>query len=304
MHFGALNGLSRNKPQEESSGQFGQMRVDSPGNRLGELAKTLGIDPAHAAMTPATDAIAKVPGQNKPPVDPIPAKPTREDLNGEHTLGSVFANEIVRRLEEGREGQGGNLDTESESKDSSDLRHSLGQAMDWVRERFGDETAAAAAGMVLQSTSSGVSEDTLSDGLLNTLKFIDRNFGVAAGDAAIAKFNGTLNDSLNEYFDNGHNELFHAVETPAGASPVQSLGSRILAQQSQEVEGSEETKTLAEQLLNKLKEELDEKGALQETASKIEAEMDGSINVQANIAINAYANQSVPVEPQFTSQTV
>jgi|GEM_PF-2324894 len=304
MKFGAMNGL---RPQQGGSAEsFGQMLVDKPGKRLGQLAKAIGLDPAHAALTPAADALAKAPGQNKAPVDGIPSKSTQTSLNGELTLGAVFANEVIRRLESGDEP---GLDSEGQPKDSEDLRHSLGQTMDWIRDRFGDDTAAAAAGMVLQSTASGVNEDTLADGLLNSLKFIDRNFGFAAGDEAIAKFNGTLNGEINDFFENGSEELFYAVETSAdSASPMQEMGNRIVLEKPRdnddgyEKDGDTDAKSLTEQLLDKLKEELDGVAELQDMTTQIEAEV--SITVQANFAISAYSNQSAPVEPQFTSQAV
>lgn len=299
MRFAALNGMQQGR--DDSAGAFGQMRVNDPGDRLGQLAKTLGIDPSLVAMTPAAEAAAKVPGQNKAPVDAVPDKPTQQPLNGQLTLGGVFANEIVRRLESGQEGS---LDLEGQHKDADDLRHSLGRTMDWIRDRFGDETAAAAAGMVLQSTSSGVTEDSLSNGLLNTLRFIDRNFGFAAGDEAIGRFNSNLNGALNDYFDNGSEELFYAVETPAdGGSPVQNFGTRIFFDTVEnESEKDDEAKSPTEKLLDTLKEDLDEAAELQDMTTQVD--VSASTAVQANFALNAYADQPAPAEPQFTSQAV
>lgn len=300
MSFGSLNGLNPQQKQDESNGAFGQMRVDKPGRHLGQLAQAMGIDPAHAGLTPAAEALAKAPGQQEKPVEGIPHKPTSQSLHGNHTLGSVFANEIIRRLENGGEAA---LDSEGQPKDSDDLRHSLGQTMDWVRQRFGDDAAAAAAGMVIQSTSSGVTEDSLSEGLLNSLKFIDRNFGPAAGDEAIAQFNSNLNGAINEYFDNGVEELFHAVETPVdGASPMQSLGSRILTQSAEQPESDEETQSATEKLLAKIQEDLEEAAEMQEVSAQVEIE--ASIAVRANFAISAYTDQTAPAEPQFTSVAV
>lgn len=300
MNYSAMHGLRPRGDQEDSAGSYGQMLVDKPGKRLGELAKTIGIDPAHAGLTSAADALAKAPGQNKQPVDGIPNKPTQQELNGELTLGTVFANEVIRRLESGDEAA---LDSEGNPKDSGDLRQSLGQTMDWIRERYGDDTAAAAAGMILQSTSSEVNEDTLGDGLLNTLKFIDRNFGFAAGDEAIDKFNGALNQEINEYFDNGADELFFAAEASTdGASPVQNLGTRIFMDTTQDAALDEDAVDPTTQLLDKLKEDLDETAELQDLTVQIEAQF--NITVQASYAINAYTDQSAPVEPQFASMAV
>lgn len=298
MNTGAMFGLRRhNQEQDGSAESYGQMLVDKPGKRLGQLAKTIGLDPAHAGLTSAAEALAKAPGQHKP-VDGIPEKPTQQNLHGELTLGAAFANEVIRRLESGDEAA---LDSEGNPKDSDDLRHALGQTMDWIRERYGDDTAAATAGMILQSTSSGVNEDTLGEGLLNSLKFIDRNFGFAAGDEAIAKFNGALNQEINEYFDNGAEELFYAVETSGeAASPVQELGTRIVMEAAQPVESDEDAVDPTAQLLNQLKEDLDETAELQDLSVQI----DVSVNISMNYAINAYTAQPSGVEAQFTSQAV
>lgn len=298
MHHGAMFGLGRHRQDRDDSAEsYGQMLVDKPGRRLGQLAKTIGLDPAHAGLTSASEALSKAPGQHKP-VDGIPDKPTRQEMHGELTLGAVFANEVVRRLESGDQAA---LDTEGDPKDSDDLRNALGQTMDWIRERYGDDTAAAAAGMILQSTSSGVNEDTLGEGLLNTLKFIDRNFGINAGDEAIAKFNGSLNQEINDYFDNGMDELFFAVESSGeAASPVQDLGTRIVMDAARQAESDEDAVDLTAQLLDQLKEDLDESAELQDLSIQI----DISINISMNFAINAYNAQPGGAEAQFTNQAV
>jgi len=298
MNHGAIFGLRRhNQSQDGSAESYGQMLVDKPGKRLGQLAKTIGLDPAHAGLTSASEALSKTHGHHKP-VDGIPDKPTRQEMHGELTLGTVFANEVIRRLEAGDEAA---LDSEGNPKDSEDLRDSLAQTMDWIRERYGDDTAAAAAGMILQSTSSGVNEDTLGEGLLNTLKFIDRNFGINAGDEAIAKFNGSINQEINDYFDNGKDELFYAVESSGEtASPVQNLGTRIVMDATQQASSDEDAVDPTTQLLDKLKEDLDESADLQDLSIQI----DISINISMNFAINAYSAQPGGAEPQFTSQAV
>lgn len=129
------------------------------------------------------------------------------------SLGDVFAQEMIRRMDPV-------TDETGQAKDTSALKSSLASTMDWVRGRFGDETGAAAAGMILQATSSGVTEDTLGDGLLNVLKFIDRNFGTQAGDQAISRFNSGINQALNQYFENGFDEVFFAVEPGQTAGDV------------------------------------------------------------------------------------
>jgi len=291
MNLGFMQKLKAQKEQGTNLGPDAALLDDSPGMRLG---KGMNIDPAHAGLTPAAEALAKAPGQLDKP-----EKFEQYGDGGSLTLGATFANEIVRRMEEttGEDGQ---------TKDNTDLRHSLGQTMDWVRERFGDETAAAAAGMVLQSTSSGVTEQTLGDGLLNTLKFIDRNFGFAAGDAAIAQFNQGVNTEINEYFDNGKAEMFFAVPAPPadGATATQDLNTRFFMRAAQaNTTESKETESLTEKLLADLKKELDEVAELQDLTTQLEKSFNPA-KANPEAALAAYASAPVPAEPQFTSMVV
>lgn len=290
MNLSFMQQLKAKKEQGLSLGSAESLLEDSPGLRLGQ---GLQIDPAHAGLTPAAEALAKAPGQQDKFTEVTDAQPQ------ELTLGATFANEIVRRMEEAAGDEG--LD-----QDPSDLRHSLGQAMDWIRERFGDETAAAAAGMVLQSTSNGVNEESLGDGLLNTLKFIDRNFGFAAGDAAISKFNNGVNVAINDYFDNGESEIFFAAPAPTvdGTSATQDLSVRTFMRAAESLvpEGTSEA-DLNKKLLDDLKSELDEVAELQSLSSQLEQEFSPTQAV-VNTAMAAYTQDAAPVTPQFTSIAV
>ncbi|SOB58818.1 conserved protein of unknown function [Pseudodesulfovibrio profundus] len=292
MNHAFMQKLQSRKDQGQDLGSAEALLQEKPGMRLGQIAKNFDMDPAHAGLTPAAEALAKAPGQQ----DKLGI------VDGEQlTLGTVFANEVIRRLEGA---DGAPLDSEGQPKNSDDLRQSLGQTMDWIRERFGDETASAAAGMILQSTASGVTEDSLSDGLLNTLQFIDRNFGFAAGDSAIAQFNGSLNDSLNGYFENGQSELFYAV-SPAEtgeASQTQNLSARFFSHAVQEASDGEIIDP-TQQLLEELQKQLDETAQLQDLTSKIEAQINPEQLTQ-QAAANAYNDAYVPVEPQLTSMAV
>ncbi len=139
----------------------------------------------------------------------------------------VFASEILRRAEAGENGAG---DSESDgsqadaSTDGQDLKGSalasaLADSMDFIRERYGSDAATAAMGLVLQHVGDGaLTEDSLGDGLVAALKFIDTNLGIAAGDAVMAEFNGALNTAINRYSENGAEEEFVAVESTAEAT--------------------------------------------------------------------------------------
>ncbi|NMC48735.1 MAG: hypothetical protein GYA47_04800 [Desulfovibrio sp.] len=139
----------------------------------------------------------------------------------------VFAGEILRRAEAGENGTG---DAESDgsqadsSTDGQDLKGSalasaLADAVDFIRQEYGSDAATAAMGLVLQNVGEGeLTEDSLGDGLVAALTFIDKNLGIAAGDAVMAEFNGALNTAINRYFENGVEEEFVAVETSTDAS--------------------------------------------------------------------------------------
>jgi len=286
MNLGFMQKLQANKSQGKALGSAGSLLNTSPGLRLGN---GLNINPAKAGLTPAAEALAKAPGQQ----GKLPEK-------APETLGATFANEIIRRM-------GEDLDAEGQPKDVTALRQSLGSTMDWMRERFGDETAAAAAGMIIQSTSSGVTEDTLGDGLLNTLKFIDRNFGIAAGDAVMDRFNTGINTELNEYFDNGKTELFFdagAMSDAGGPSATQDLNSRFFIQAVQTTQAdNKDAESLSEQLLESLKAELDKVAELQDLTAKLEADFSPA-RMAPEAAVAAYEATPAFTETQLADMVV
>ena len=295
MNHSFMQKLQAQKNQGGNLGLSEALLNDSPGLRLG---KGMNIDPAHAGLTPAAEALAKAPGQLDKP-----EKFEQASSRAPESLGATFANEVLRRMGEtdGEERDSGQLN------DSNDLRHSLGQTMDWMRKRFGDETAAAAAGMVLQSTANGVTEETLGEGLLNAVKFIDRNFGIAAGDAVMANFNSGINTELNEYFDNGKSELFFAADSPpdvSATSPTQDLTARVFmrAVNADKAE-DKDAESLTEQLLADLAAELDKIAELQDLTTQLEAEFN-PVKATPEAAIAAYEAAPTFSEPQFTSIAV
>ncbi|MEF3696216.1 hypothetical protein [Desulfolutivibrio sp.] len=146
----------------------------------------------------------------------------------------TFAAEIRRRADLGVSttdaDQTGDAGTgEAADSKGAALAASLADAVDFIREEYGSDAATATMGLVLQNVGDGaLTEENLSNGLVAALKFIDKNLGTAAGDRVISKFNGSLNDSMNRYFENGHEELFVAVEngvasTGAAASTALTL---------------------------------------------------------------------------------
>ncbi len=106
------------------------------------------------------------------------------------------------------------------------LANGLSSAIQYIKERHGEQAGTAVMGLVHQSLGDGeVTEESLGNALLEGIKFLDRNFGIAEGDAFMAELNdGGLNSAINEFFDNGLNERFIAI-TPQTAENLQaSLG--------------------------------------------------------------------------------
>jgi len=132
----------------------------------------------------------------------------------------TFAAEIRRRADLGltatdadQTGDGSGEGPDATDAKGAALAASLADAVDFIRERYGSDAATATMGLVLQNVGDGaLTEENLSDGLVAALKFIDRNLGTAAGDRVMATFNGSLNEAMNRYFENGREELFVAVE--------------------------------------------------------------------------------------------
>ena len=291
MNLGFMQELAVRKKQGENLGSAEALLAASPGMRLGT---GLNIQAQTTGQPQAVDTI-----------ESVKESPSQQTQSAPLTLGATFANEIVRRMG-GAEGDAGTqTDQDGQSKDNTDLRHSLGQTMDWIRDQYGDEAAAAASGMILQSTSSGVTEESLGDGLLNTLKFIDRNFGIAAGDTAIAKFNQGINAEINEYFDNGKAEIFYAAEsTTSETSQSQSLTTRLYTRAVQTTTASDEDAlSVTEQLLEDLKNELDKVAELQDLTTQLETAFSPTASARQS-AIAAYTDPPVQAQPQFTDTAV
>ncbi|MFP5240599.1 MAG: hypothetical protein ACLGQW_12270, partial [Acidobacteriota bacterium] len=93
------------------------------------------------------------------------------------------------------------------SQPQGKLERALEHAVNYVQNHFGDNAARVVMGLVIAKTGGqNVTEESLGEGLVDGLEFIDRTFGTKAGDKAIAFFNGELNKTINGYFQNGQNE--------------------------------------------------------------------------------------------------
>ena len=134
------------------------------------------------------------------------------------TTSDVFASEILRRISLAETpATASNAGTGVNFGAAGDLQTSLADAVESVRQSHGDAAATAVMGIVIKGVGDGAGgEDALGDALVSALKFIDRNFGVAAGDAAMATFNGSLNSAINDFYQNGHLEEFYASDGSSG----------------------------------------------------------------------------------------
>jgi len=151
-----------------------------------------------------------------------------------------------------------------------------------------------------------VSEETLGEGLLDVLRFIDRTQGIASGDQAIARFNSGVNEQLNAYFDNGQSEIFHAAqsgETDSG----QSMSARSFLRAAQAAAGDSNAPDPTAQLLDALKQSLEETAGLQDLASQLREEFGlsqaGAPRALTQAAMAAYADIQA-ASPQFMDMAV
>lgn len=121
------------------------------------------------------------------------------------TLTGTFAEEMTKALSAYKDPQG-------DSQDPSALVQSLTQAVESIRSIAGDGAASAAMGALLKKAKSGnLTEDSLRDGMLEAMSFVDQNAGVDAGDKVMAVFNGQVNDEMNTFFNNGSDEHFAVI---------------------------------------------------------------------------------------------
>ncbi len=176
------------------------------------------------------------------------------------TTSDVFAAEIMRRIDlaEGatvasnaaiasNASLGSNAGAGVNAAASGDLQAALADAVEYVRKQHGDAAATAVMGIMFKEVGDGSGgEDRLGDALVSALKFIDSKFGVAAGDAAMAKFNGALNSAVNDYYQNGHLEEFYAANGTTGAvKQAQGVVASTLAHVTKEF-GVDAAKTVAD----------------------------------------------------------
>ncbi|NDV24364.1 hypothetical protein [Desulfovibrio sp. JC022] len=172
-------------------------------------------------------------------------------VNTADQFAELIAQKAVNPDKTGENQKGAEGDFQN-PKDPSDLAGALASAADFIEGKFGHEAATAFKGIVIANSGDQITEESLSNGLLKSVQFIDRNFGFAAGDQVMDNFNSNLNNAMNEYFENGLQEHFFAVSPDSG---VQTTLQNTFAQVSEQF-----GEATAESIKSLIKEVLEDEG--------------------------------------------
>ena len=145
-------------------------------------------------------------------------------------VGSSFAYDLAKRISQGKgldaSQAAGDAAAAKDDGQASALAEKQGQltklesalagTVSFMRNNHGDKAASAMVALVYKRIGNGeINEESLGNAFLDVTRFIDRNFGTGAGDAFMAHLNGTLNTSMNAFFDNGLSETFMVAPTSA-----------------------------------------------------------------------------------------
>ena len=146
-------------------------------------------------------------------------------------IGASFAYDVTRRIAQSKEL--GDVQTSKNLADPSaalddeqaaaqtekraqlqKLEEALSGSVAYMRGKHGEKAANVMIALVYKRLGSEeINEQTLGDAFLDVTRFIDKNFGTSAGDAFMAHLNGSLNDTMNTFFDNGQSEIFMVAPT-------------------------------------------------------------------------------------------
>lgn len=110
------------------------------------------------------------------------------------------------------------------------LEGDIAGAVSFISDKFGQAAGTAAMGLMykrLGANDQSVTEQTLGEAFLDVTRLLDKQFGTKAGDQFLSHLNSTVNDSMNEYFDNGLNEEFMAVTPEVLSKLAESEGTAI-----------------------------------------------------------------------------
>lgn len=145
---------------------------------------------------------------------------------------SVFASDLARRISSGSALNGAGA-MQGEDADSGQalqekqeqlgkLESALSGSVNYLTEKYGEKAGVAMMGLMYKSLgNSDITEDSLGGAFLDVIRFVDKNFGIQAGDEFMAHLNGSLNDSLNDFFENGLSEEFMVVTTYVGGPAME-----------------------------------------------------------------------------------
>ncbi|CAK7010865.1 MAG: hypothetical protein DELT_02078 [Desulfovibrio sp.] len=145
------------------------------------------------------------------------------------SVASSFASDISRRISQSRGLSTVQTNAELDPEAAAAQEEKLGQlgklesalsaTVSYMADTYGEQAASAMIGIVYKSLGDGeINESTLGNALLDVVRFVDSNFGIDEGDSFMDHLNGSLNDSLNAFFDNGQNETFFAASSVSGGS--------------------------------------------------------------------------------------
>ncbi|MGE4503850.1 MAG: hypothetical protein AB7D51_00755 [Desulfovibrionaceae bacterium] len=209
-----------------------------------------------------------------------------QEMSSLESSQDAFALEMTRRLS-------GLTDAEGEEKDPTALVGALNGAVSFIRQQHGDDAATASMAMILGSTGGRASEDSLGNGLVKVLQFVDDTYGYEAGDRALVKFNGELNRELNGFFENGLSEKFLvADDVDATSIAMSAVKNRYARRAAESADDDGEAKTANEALLEELAREMEQATNPEELAKR-----------KMEQAQQAYGFIASP-EPQFLSASV
>lgn len=155
-------------------------------------------------------------------------------------IGSAFAADLSKRISSLRGLDVPRATDEQEiSREQSDklsqlqkLESALSRTVSYMSERHGAQAASAMIGLIYKRLGDGeINEQTLGNAFLDVTRFIDSQFGVARGDEFMDHLNGSLNNSMNEFFDNGMSEQFidaSKFHTGSGGGGVEGIMSQLI----------------------------------------------------------------------------
>ena len=223
-----------------------------------------------------------------------------------HNTADTFAADIARRIGGTAmpESAVGNAEVAAEKENSvygvtrgdlKALEKALAGMMDKIVEKFGVQAGGVAQALVYKKIGEDeITEENLGNGLLDALKFIDKQFGPEAGDELIAFMNNGINKELNAFFDNGHSEEFYVSTDAADAAAGKAAagGQMLAGWMNKSIDTGGEMPSIMD-VLKELAKDLEEK--LRKGMENVSPDMlSGDISAQMAEQLEAYAAQTAP----------